>query len=514
MKKMSKAASVPTLAKTISENNAPTIYIFNRGNNNGYFITAADDVGSDLLGYTDEGSWSDTDIAPTFQGWLDELSQQISYASAVNWTGEEIKRTERTPISIMLTTKWGQSYPFYNMCPQIGSSRCLVGCVATAAAQVMKYHNWPAQGTGSYSYDWSKSDSETETLSIDFSECQFDWDNMINSYTVASSQTKCNAVALLMKACGYAVDMAYGTSASSAVTRKLGAALVNYFGYDKGLTILYAKFYTGGEWEDVVYSLLADGPVIFDGRNSSSGHCFVCDGYSSDGFFHFNWGWTGTDNGYYRLTALNTSSYPNGYNLSQYVIGRIKPAQADSDYTINLVWNDDFGVENTTVNLGTYAYFTGKLLNNSITTVDFYFCLKLKNLSTNEVTYLTRTTKSSLKTFYQYTKLGVILPLTLSDGTYKVTPAYKLPSSSEYVDIPCVKDMVCSQTMLVANRQATFSPAITSVSAVSNDAEATDVTYYTTTGVRMTGNSLTPGTYIKVTKYSNGSCTSSKVIIK
>ena len=43
---------------------------------------------------------------------------------------------------------------------------------------------------------------------------------------------------------------------------------------------------------------------IFD----SSGHAFVCDGYKSDGTFHFNWGWDGDYNDWFPLTALEPGS--------------------------------------------------------------------------------------------------------------------------------------------------------------------------------------------------------------
>jgi hypothetical protein len=60
-------------------------------------------------------------------------------------------------------------------------------------------------------------------------------------------------------------------------------------------------------FEDRIYNELINGyPVIINGYNEKTGHCFLCDGYDADsGRFHFNLGWGGTCDGYYRLSALN-----------------------------------------------------------------------------------------------------------------------------------------------------------------------------------------------------------------
>ncbi|WP_329905580.1 C10 family peptidase [Porphyromonas pogonae] len=46
-------------------------------------------------------------------------------------------------------------------------------------------------------------------------------------------------------------------------------------------------------------------PVQYAGMGREGGHSFVCYGYKTDGYFHFNWGWGGKLYGYFKLTALN-----------------------------------------------------------------------------------------------------------------------------------------------------------------------------------------------------------------
>ena len=33
-------------------------------------------------------------------------------------------------------------------------------------------------------------------------------------------------------------------------------------------------------------------------------HAFICDGYDDNGLFHFNWGWSGSHNGFFAMSAL------------------------------------------------------------------------------------------------------------------------------------------------------------------------------------------------------------------
>ncbi len=63
---------------------------------------------------------------------------------------------------------------------------------------------------------------------------------------------------------------------------------------------LHRDYYSLAEWEEIIYNSLRDfGPVIYGGQAMIGGHSFVCDGYDTDGYFHFNWGWGGVSDGYF-----------------------------------------------------------------------------------------------------------------------------------------------------------------------------------------------------------------------
>ncbi len=58
-------------------------------------------------------------------------------------------------------------------------------------------------------------------------------------------------------------------------------------------------------------------PVYYSGRDASNaGHAFVVDGYQEDGtnsMFHFNFGWSGSANGWYLVT--DAGGFYNGQGM-------------------------------------------------------------------------------------------------------------------------------------------------------------------------------------------------------
>ena len=78
--------------------------------------------------------------------------------------------------------------------------------------------------------------------------------------------------------------------------------------------------------------LKAGRPIIYSGYGDG-GHCFVCDGYNEDEYFHFNWGWGGMYDGYFLLNALapgtgGTGSGSGSYNNDQQAIFGLEPMRS------------------------------------------------------------------------------------------------------------------------------------------------------------------------------------------
>ena len=122
-------------------------------------------------------------------------------------------------------------------------------------------------------------------------------------------------------------------------------------------------------------------PILYRGHsNSSGGHAFVCDGYDSNDKFHFNWGWSGSANGFFSLTALT----PSSHNFSEFqaaIIG-IQPKDGSTPAkNYDLYMNTDLTATNTsnstssepnTYYFGNTMSFTAKVENNGTGTFNGY----------------------------------------------------------------------------------------------------------------------------------------------
>lgn len=340
------AASQPklSLTKTTAKGD-PAVYVFN-SEEGGFLVLSAEDTAYPILGYSDSGKITEEDVAsnPALEWWLSEYARQIEYAAA-NGVGTSTNsfsipatRADYTAITPMISTLWDQGAPFYNQCPLYGTERTYTGCVATAMAQVMNYWKYPEVGHGQVSYEAS---SIGKRLSLDFSKKKFDWENMLPSYFGEYTQAQEDAVAYLMKACGYASKMDYSTDASGALAMNIASGLKKYFDYDPNVLYTLRDFYSSSQWTQMIYDNLKNvGPVICGGGSMlGGGHSFVCDGYDGNGMFHFNWGWSGMSDGYFSLEALNPDSLGagggsgGGYNFSQDIVLGIQPPTGKPEET-------------------------------------------------------------------------------------------------------------------------------------------------------------------------------------
>jgi hypothetical protein len=142
--------------------------------------------------------------------------------------------------------------------------------------------------------------------------------------------------ALLLYDCATAVDMDFGPTASSATTSKSAPAMSRHFGIADNVIYVIRDTYTQEDWEDRLILNLENGlPIIYRGRHDDGGHAFNLDGLSASknqNFFHVNWGWNGSGNGYYTLDDLKPGN--NSYTQAQAAIFRIQPAIAVSSESI------------------------------------------------------------------------------------------------------------------------------------------------------------------------------------
>lgn len=428
-------------------------YVFNKGKCNGFIIVSGDDKAAPILGFSDEGTFDINNIPDGLQYWLEVYSQEMQYLrSNPNAQTASIRSKRSVSVRPLLTCNWSQSEPYNNLCPTYTEDgityHAAAGCIATAAAQIMYYHRWPITGTGSHSYVCDVNHSGEQTLSADFGSTTYDWDNMLDSYDGSYTDTQANAVATLMSHVGISCDMGYGRG-SGAWNYAMVEALRNYFGYNKGMICKRRGNTPINEWEQTIMNELDNyRPVFYTGYTpNGGGHAFVFDGYNDEGYFHVNWGWGGLSNGYFLVTALNTSdeigSFEGGFNQLQTIIIGIYPDDgntADPQNYVELIC-EDYQSSVSQVNLGESAPI---ILNKFCVighgyypTVVLRYGLNLTDLNNNTVDF--KPGKQNDKDFmieYPYSLLENYIPPTdLANGQYRLWLMYMVPEAgmTEYV---------------------------------------------------------------------------------
>jgi hypothetical protein len=443
-----------TLVYTATDASLPPtnglFYIYNKGVDSGFIIVSGDDRANTILGYSDSGSFDVTQIPDGLKYWIEGFAAEIKsiindsivvLLPANSTASNAARKVTAVSVSPLLGgIQWNQGSPYNNLCPLIPNTttRCVTGCVATAMATAMDYYKWPISGTGSNTYT---STTNKISLTVDFSKTQYDWASMTNTYNSSSTLAQNNAVASLMYHCGVAVNMNYGLS-SSAYSSNMAKALINNFGYDSNLQLLTRDFYTLAEWSSILKSELnASRPILYSGQAADGGHQFVCDGYDSNSYFHFNWGWGGSSNGYFQLTALNPLNQgiggssggfnrdqsivtgfqkPNPNSVPSYVICSATPMtssvmsflrQESITVTANNTYN--WGINSFTGDLGLALYDNSGVL--------------VQVIKTTAVSAL-----PSYSGWVTYPMTNVTIPGTIINGNYKLYWVYKATTETNW----------------------------------------------------------------------------------
>lgn len=311
------------LVKTAGAQASPSYYVFNARDGRGFVIVSGEDCTQPVLGYSFENPYSTTSSPAAMEWMMAGIEKEIKAAKSTQASVPAARRRQMARAAavgarevVLSTPAWSQEAPFNSMIP----GRPLSGCVGTAMAAIMKYHNYPAKGTGSYD-------------GVNF-DVEYDWDNMrTDNYRHGYSEAEASAVATLVWHAAKSVDTQFGMSGSSAYEVRVPAALSSYFNYDPGVS--YKKRSEVGSqqaWDKIVTDEIDAGrPVLYCGQDVTAGHAFICDGYNDQGYLHFNWGWGGAANGFFLSTALNPSvSTTHNFNNLNTIIYNIKPGKGDN----------------------------------------------------------------------------------------------------------------------------------------------------------------------------------------
>lgn len=335
-----------------SERGEACYYIFNVGET-GFVIMAADDHYRPIIGYSEEGNFNINDMAPALADYLEVVRQGVMEAAqtpmpqpsvTADWVmlekqGRLVSRHGGREDEYLVQTKWNQNYPYNYYCPVGDGSgpggHCYAGCVATAAAQLMKYWNHPWQGQGSHTYI-PEDHPEYGPLTVDFGTATYDWDNMPNSISSNSPIEQIEAVAELIYHAGVSVNMNYRPTSSGAYTGVLCESMPNYFFYTDMMANLYRENYTHEEYMQLVIDAIdMNWPMVHRG----GGHAYVLDGYNDNDMVHFNWGWSGSNDGFFNV---DDHDYTDGESvIYNYVPAEIYAATPNKPTNLAVVSSGD-----------------------------------------------------------------------------------------------------------------------------------------------------------------------------
>lgn len=315
--------------------NEVAFYIFNVKGEKGFIFVSADDNYFPVIAFSSNSEIKIKDLPDNIIDLYNILAGKIRYSAKNKLTeNEKIKQLwlkysassqknisqKGTKGTVLVTANWNQDGDYDDWIPFDENGTPPTGCVATAMGIIMKYWNYPQQGSGQtsyYAYPYG-------TLSANFTDSRYFWnlmdDNSGNTFS-----------AHLLFHCGVAVHMNYQLDGSGAYVEygpnSAYNALKNYFGYSTNLNYKSQNSYTDSQWKIFLKDEIDAGRVmLYKGSNSSGGHAWVCDGYNNSDLFHFNMGWGGYNNGYYDINNVSgfdtdmgaiMNIYPDGNNSYQ-----------------------------------------------------------------------------------------------------------------------------------------------------------------------------------------------------
>ena len=226
------------------------------------------------------------------------------------------------------TANWGQNSPFNK---QIftsygGSTNAKAGCVPTAYAIVMRYHGFPEEGTAKTLYN-----CQAPTY-VEITDRVYDFSKMPltngSGWTEEQQTEVAKFFSHVLHAC---FPSSIGTSATTVNEGQTSKVLNDYFNYQL-INASYQANFTMEQWAEKLRESISNGcPVPYAANNSGTGdtrHMFVVDGYTTGGYFHFNFGWSGSGNGWFKLDNITPSqgdNYSWNGNSQHYALFNLAP---------------------------------------------------------------------------------------------------------------------------------------------------------------------------------------------
>ena len=366
-----------------SENGTPVFYRFQVGDK-GFMIVSATDLATPVLAYSLESNFKEGTSAD-FYG--EKYKRQLSFLNenptaalkdAQVWNKyasddfrlSTAKTAKQAPcVEPLVTTKWTQETYYNTYCPVSSQqntsmdNRTPVGCVALTMSNIMYYYRFPASGVGAISYIPREYDDQGELIytypvqAVNLQNTNYNYDAMANSLGEYNGE-----LSKLIYNAGVSVQMSYGFDGSGSQSEYAITALQDHFKYSsraqfQNITDVVTTDDLAPLWVQAAKEELdAHRPIFFSGASESAGgHAWIVDGYTTiynttinvdttvtpavydtvvteQTYFHVNWGWAGSNNGYYLITNQYSGSYGN-FNVKNSESMMLGLAPEDEDIT-------------------------------------------------------------------------------------------------------------------------------------------------------------------------------------
>ena len=302
-----------------SSNEAPTFHILTPASDEGFVIVSGEEMENPIIGYSFEGTIDTNNLPVGFVDYITDIDAQVKALRKQNAENPQKTAAARSAMQktnynattmgdkvYLETASWGQDYPFNTQCftSYNGSTNALTGCVPTAYAIIMRYHEWPQVGTGTL-YN-----CQAPTY-VEITDRTYDYSKMPLVYDGNWSTEQINEVAKLMSHLGHAFMVTYGSSETSVSDPSNTDKPNKYFNYNL-VSASYQANFTMDSWEEKIKESIDNGcPIPYASDNAGTGdtrHMFVLDGYTDNDYYHFNFGWNGNGNGWFKLDAITPST--------------------------------------------------------------------------------------------------------------------------------------------------------------------------------------------------------------
>jgi hypothetical protein len=312
----------------------------------GFVIVAGDDLVEPIIGFADDGTFDPSLDNPLGALVTNDLNGRIAAArdvqrshttdvmetafeSQAKW--QQLESLADRPVATglasisdvrvapLVQSKWSQGSVCGSTCYNCYTPNNYVcGCVATAMAQLMRYHRHPATGIGVYGFTIRVDDVEQTayTRGGNGSGGPYEWDLMMLDPNCGITAAQRRAIGALCYDAGVSVNMSYTRTASAAGAEKPKDALTTIFKYGHAV-----KGYNSGNnigpglIRMINPNLDAKDPLYLCIKGIGN-HAILCDGYginSATLYHHLNMGWYGMDDAWYNLPNILSPTYTSVY---------------------------------------------------------------------------------------------------------------------------------------------------------------------------------------------------------